>query len=282
MIARLTAGLVALAALAGCTRGVGSAAPTTSAGVPPVLRVAVVDFPSSWLADRVGGDAVEVRRVSAAELSGTDADLVAYVPGLDPGVDAAAAGLPEDHVVDLTSDISRLADPRDRTRRDPYVWFDPVNVATMAGTLGTAMARVSSVRYVATQYYGVRSLQVQGDALAVDQRLQERLSPCRIPTLVVEAPVLGYLARAYALTQVPLIAWRPARDPVRALYFTLDAEPAVRKASRISGVRALPVNTLTERAPNDDLLQGVVEVGDEIAAHQDCPFVVPRSTDRPG
>lgn len=282
MIARTLAPLLALAALAGCTRGVGTAAPTASRGVPPAVSVAVADFPSRWLVERVGGDAGEVREVTAADVRDSGADLIAYVPGIDAEVDAAVATLPDETVVDLTADINRLADPRDRDLRDPYVWFDPVNVATMASTLAEAMAEVSGIPYLATQYYGVRSLDVQADSLAVDQRLQEILSPCRIPTLVVEAPVLGYLAKAYAFDQFPLILWKPKRDPVRALYYTLDAEAAVRRTAAAADLLAVPVDTLTQKAPNDDLLQGVAALGQQIADHQDCPMVTPSATDRPG
>lgn len=269
-------------ALAGCTRNAADAKPTVSAGVPPVVTVATVDFPSTWVAEQVGGDAAEVERVAPSELSATDADLVAYVPGLDPAVDAAVAGLSADRVVDVTADVGRIGNPREPDAKDPYVWFDPVNIGTMAQTLGEAMAQASPTEFEAYQFYGLRALSVQAEALDVDQRLQEQFNPCRVSTLVVEAPVLTYLARAYAFTQVPLILWKPARQPVTALYYTIDAEAAVRKAAQANGLKALSVDTLTESAPEDDLLQGVVELGDEIAAHQDCPLVTPSSSDRPG
>jgi hypothetical protein len=56
----------------------------------------------------------------------------------------------------------------------------------------------------------------------------------------------------------------------------------VRAAAAAAGVRALPVDTLTEKAPNDDLLQGVLDLGEQVADHQNCPLVQPTSTDRPG
>lgn len=269
-------------ALTGCTRNAADAKPTVSAGVPPAVSVATVDFPSTWVAEQVGGDAADVQRLEPSALAASDADLVAYVPGLDPAVDAAVAGLPADRVVDLTADIGRIGSPRDPGVKDPYVWFDPVNIATMAQTLGAAMAQASATEFEAYQFYGLRALSVQAEALDVDQRLQEQFNPCRLPTLVVESPVLTYLARAYAFNQVPLISWKPARQPVEALYFTIDAEAAVRDAADGNGLKALPVDTLTESAPEEDLLQGVVELGDEIAAHQDCPLVTPTSSDRPG
>ena len=182
----------------------------------------------------------------------------------------------------MTAEVSRIASPRDVNVKDPYVWFDPVNVGTMARTLGEAMGAVSATPFEAYQYYGLRALSVQGEALEVDQRLQEQFNPCRIPTLVVEAPVLTYLARAYAFTQVPLIAWKPAKNPVDAVYYTLDAEPAVRKAAGTAGVQALPIDTFTRGAPEDDLLQGILDTAEQIAAYQDCPLVTPTASDRPG
>ncbi len=281
---RSTSLCLALAAvtLTGCTRNAADARPTVSAGVPPAVTVATVDFPSTWITERVGGDAAEVTRIRDDELAATDADLVAYVPGLDPAVDAAVAALPEERVVDMTADVGKIANPRDPETKDPFVWFDPVNVGTMAQTVGEAMGKASAREFEAYQYYGLRALSVQAEALDVDQRLQEQFNPCRIPTLVVEAPVLGYLARAYAFTQVPLISWRPDKQPVQAVYFTIDAEPAVRRAARAERVQALPVDTLTDAAPEGDLLQGIVDLGDQIAAHQDCPLVTPSSSDRPG
>lgn len=279
----LLACLLAAVALAGCTRGVADGAnPTASAGIPPALRVAAVDFPSAWLAEQVGGDGVQVERIAAAEVSTNDADLFVYVPGLDDQVDAAVRDLPAERAVDLTDDVSRIASPRDPDVKDPYVWFDPVNVATMAQTLGTAMSKASPTQFEAYQYYGLRAFAVQNEALQVDQRLQEELNPCRVPTLVVEAPVLTYFARAYAFDQVPLISWEPSRDPVRALYFTLDAEPAVRAAADRSGTTAVPVDTFTQSAPEDDLLQGLLDTAAQVADHQDCPLVTPSSNDRPG
>lgn len=273
---------VAGLALSACTRNAADAKPTVSAGVPPAVRVATVDFPSTWVAEQVGGDAADVERVEASALASTDADLVAYVSGLDPAVDAAVAVLPAERIIDVTADVGRISSPRDENAKDPYVWFDPVNVGTMAQTLGEAMAQASATEFEAYQYYGLRALSVQAEALDVDQRLQEQFNPCRIATLVVEAPVLTYLARAYAFTQVPLILWKPARQPVNAMYFTIDAEAAVQRTARANGLKALPVDTLTESAPEDDLLLGVVELGDKIAAHQNCPLVTPSSSDRPG
>jgi zinc transport system substrate-binding protein len=270
--------------LAACSRNVGATdEPSASAGVPAPIEVAVADFPSQWLAERVGGEGVRVTRVAPGALAEPDADLVAVIPGLDPVADAAVKTLPDEQVVDLLEDVRQITSPRDDRVKDPYVWFDPVTIGTMAQSLSAALVEASPTQVVAFEYYGLRALSLQGDALSLDQRLQERLNPCRIATLVVEAPVLTYLARAYALNQVPLILWGSrAGSDVTALYYTPDAEPAVRRVAERRGLRAVGVNTLTAEAPQDDLLLGVEEVGMSVAANQDCPYSTPTAGDRPG
>ena len=89
--------------------------------------------------------------------------------------------------------------------------------------------------------------------------------------MVVEAPVLTYLARAYAFDQVPLILWKPGEQRVESLYYTVDAQAAVQTAAKRNGIDTVPVDTFTESAPEEDLLQGLLDLGDQIAAHQDCP-----------
>lgn len=279
----LVAVALLVTSLTACSRNVGTAADATaSAGIPPVVTVAAVDFPSRWLAEQVGGDAIEVEAIATVDVADTDANLFVYVPGLDPAVDAAAAQLPEGRALDVTADVNRIASPRDPDIRDPYVWFDPINVGTMAQTLGNGLTEISPTKFEASQFYGLRALSVQNEALGVDQRLQEKFNPCRIPTLVVEAPVLTYLARAYAFDQLPLISWKPSDKPVEALYFTFDAQNPVKEAASRNQVLALPVDTFTQSAPEEDLLQGLLDLSDEIAAHQDCPLVTPSSSDRPG
>ncbi len=128
MVAMVCAGLVTIS-LAACTRNAADAKPTISAGVPPAVTVAAADFPSFWVAERVGGDAIDLRLTDAADLAASEADLIAYVPGIDPAVDAAVADLPDERVVDVVGDVSLLASVRNPQVKDPYAWFDPVNVA---------------------------------------------------------------------------------------------------------------------------------------------------------
>lgn len=283
MLRHVGALCLSVAALAACSRGVGpDAAPTASKGVPPALTVATVDFASTWLVEQVGGKAVESDRITAAQLATTSADLFAYIPGLDPVVDAAVTTLPEEQVIDLTQDVKVLDDPLDPARPDPNVWFDPAAVAQMAATLGEYLIDASPTAYEAQRYYGLRSLALQDRAQSLDTDAQERFDACRIGTLVVDRPILTYLAHAYAFDQIPLGLWKPRKAPVEALYYTPDAAARARRAAAQQDVRPVVIDQMTRDAPDEDLLQGVTDVMDRIAANQDCPRIKPVSTDRPG
>ena len=186
--------------------------------------------------------------------------------------------------MDLTDDVSRIASPRDPEVNDPYVWFDPVNVGTMAQTLGTAMGKASPTQFEAYQFYGLRAFSVQNEALRVDQRLQEQFNPCRIATLVVEAPVLTYFARAYAFDQVPLIAWEPEqRAGERRCTYTLDAAACGARGGRCAhGVTGGPGGHPDRiGAPRTTCCRGCSTSATRSPTHQDCPLVTPSSSDRP-
>lgn len=271
---RWLAATLVLLAITGCSRNVSpstESTPTSSASglVPPMITVAATDFPSAWLAEQVGGEAVLVERVSAADIPGVDADLLAYVPGLDAAVDAALAQVPGDRVVDLTEDVRLLAYPADRTRKDPYVWFDPANLGPMANTLASAMTEASTDPVIAVDYYGFGAVVVQNQGLEADRRNQDLLSSCRVANLVVDRPVLTYFSRAYGFDQIPTLLWDLEQAPVTALYATPDTRPAVRKVA--GDLPVVTIDDLSRRAPSDDLLQGVLDTADIVAEHQNCP-----------
>ena len=92
---------------------------------------------------------------------------------------------------------------RDGTSSEPGVTTFSRRLKLRMVACSDRYGQASATQFEALQYYGLRALSVQSDALAVDQRLQDQFNPCQIATLVVEAPVLTYLAKAYAFDQVP-------------------------------------------------------------------------------
>ena len=109
--------LLALAALCALPLGAsGCSSVGLAAGPPGTLTVVASFYPLQWVAQQVGGDAV---RVSSLTPSGAephdlelslrqtrivgDADLVLYLSGFQPAVDAAIAARAPAHVLDAAA-----------------------------------------------------------------------------------------------------------------------------------------------------------------------------------
>jgi len=205
---------VAVAALTACAGG-----PGTAADADGRVRVVAGLYPLAYLAEQIGGDDVEVTTLAAAgvephdlELSPTQvaqiaqADVVLYVPGLQPALDEAVAQQAPDAALDVTASVTTRPASTGGGGTDPHVWLDPANMAAMgralAERLGTAVpdAAARSARFAERM-----------DELAADMR--SGLADCRIRDVVVTHESFGYLADAYGLHQIGLSGIDPQAEP---------------------------------------------------------------------
>src|SRR5665647_662259 len=149
-------------ALAGCA----SASPT--ARVLGTLTVVASFYPLQYVAQQVGGDAV---RVSSLTPSGAephdlelslrqtrivgDADLILYLSGFQPAVDAAIEARAPSHVLDAATTANLVsfasegaaATPSPASNAasgplDPHFWLDPTRLARLAEAVGAELAQL--------------------------------------------------------------------------------------------------------------------------------------------
>lgn len=243
--ARLGLAALALAVASGATTGCGSE-PGGSGTPEDPLQVVASFYPLQWMAERVGGDRVEVssltkpgaephdleltpRNVGAIQ----DADAVAFLSELQPAVDEA--------IVDATGEVfdAREAadlvphDPEQRAHAheddeaghdegdghdhdyevgatDPHFWLDPTRMASVASAFGETLATADPA-HAAAYRANARAL---GDDLAqLDRDLREGLADCEQPDLVTSHQAFGYLADRYGFEQVGIAGLSPDADP---------------------------------------------------------------------
>lgn len=271
----------AMALLAvGCGGSDDGASATTATDSP--LRVVAAFYPIEEAARAVGGDRVEVTNLTPAggephELEMTSdavasveaADMVFYLGnGFQPSVERAVANLPASaERVDLLSGMAlRANDPAipgvagepDRgelaDRRDPHVWVDPRNFATLVTKVRDALVRADPA--------GAASYDANADAYllkvrALDDRFASGLATCKGKVLVTSHAAFGYLADRYGLVQAPIAGISPDEEP--------DPKSLAATAvyARRYGVRTVFFETLVPRA----LAQ---TVADEIGARTDA------------
>jgi zinc transport system substrate-binding protein len=263
--------VLALAAATFVTAGCGVDA---SAGGSADGKVGVLAafYPFAFVAEKVGADRVAVRNLTAPgaephdlELtprqvaSVIDADLLVYMKGFQPAVDAAIEqNAPEGTALDTTT-VVPLEDPgtghdhdgteehadehtdsgghaeQDPLAGDPHVWLDPTRLATIATGVADRLAELDPA--------GAADYRANAEALgrelsALDAQFRTGLAECTRDVFVTSHEAFGYLAQRYELEQVGISGLSPEAEPSPARV------KEVQEVARAEGVDTIFYETL--------------------------------------
>lgn len=229
-----TAVACASLALAGC----GSSGSSSTDG-PTVLASF---YPLAFVAERVGGDDVTVENLTQPgaeshdlELTArqvgqvADADLVVYLQGFQPSVDAAVeqnaegAALNTADVVELEhheSDEDDEQHDEDRDEHgdhdhgdldgDPHIWLDPTNLVSIADAVAEHLAEIDPDH---AERYRANADELAAELNQLDSEFAAGLEQCERDTIVVAHEAFGYLADRYGLHQVGIAGLDPDAEP---------------------------------------------------------------------
>ncbi len=234
----LLTALAAALALSSCSGG----ASADDAGSGDRVDVTAAFYPYQFVAERVGGDAVEVTNLtkpggephdlelSPRQVGGlAETALVVYSAGFQPAVDEAVEQQAQDRALDVLTTVElRDAAPEqdhedhaedgtdeaheehaDEGGADPHVWLDPARLAT----IGQAVAdRLAEVDPDGAQGYRSRAAALTADLTALDEELRTGLASCARTRIVTSHGAFGYLADAYGLTQVSIAGLSPEAE----------------------------------------------------------------------
>ncbi len=196
------------------------------------LEVAAAFYPLEHLVRRIGGDRVTVSGLAkpgaephdveltpqqVAQVS--DADLVVYLRGFQPAVDAAVDQEASDAALDVAA-VASLEQGfvpleegelrEDEKGADPHIWRDPERYAALAGAVSERLGRVDPAG--AGAYRG-RAEALQAELATLDRDLTAGLARCERRDLVTSHNAFGYLARAYRLEQIAITGLTPEQEP---------------------------------------------------------------------
>lgn len=251
------------------------AGPACSDGVPASdgpLRVAAAFYPLAFLAERVGGDDVEVTTLAGPgvephDLELTpgqrqeveDADLVIHLRGFQPAVDDALDGVP---ALDAATVM-----PLDRG--DLHVWVDPLRFDRIAGALAD---RLIALRPAAATGIRQRRDDLQNALRQLDTALGA-LATCPRRDVVTTHGAFGYLAR-FGLRVTSVAGGSPEDEPspkrlreVATLirergvttvhYDEPDAQDVARTLAGETGARVAELNPVELRPAAGDYLSAM-------------------------
>ncbi|WP_243718320.1 zinc ABC transporter substrate-binding protein [Actinomadura sp. 7K534] len=228
--------LPAALALAGAASGL-TACAGAEADVPPGKTVVVASiYPVAWLAEKVGGDAVFVRTLTAPgtephdlELTTrkaaavVDADFAVHVGGVQPAVDDAVRRHAKENSLDAATVVETLPPPdetddaeahdgvrHEESDHDPHIWLDPTRMATVATVLGDRLADTDPAH---ASRYRERAAATAAELAALDRGFRAGLATCKRREIITAHAAFGYLADRYGLRQTPVAGVDPGAEP---------------------------------------------------------------------
>jgi zinc transport system substrate-binding protein len=318
MMIRKSAGLVLVALLAVAISSCGdngdepnSTASDTTTASDAVLEIEAAFYPLQWMAEQIGGDAVEVHSLAPPgaephdlELSPEDvarvqdADAVVYLQGFQPAVDEAVAGADEQRVfdaaeataLDLTfTPIEEGEEHSDEAGSvDPHFWLDPTKLAEVGDRFAAFLGQLDASDADA---FTANAATFREQLTALDDELRSGLSSCENVDLVTSHNAFGYFSRRYGLTQVGITGLTPEEEPspadlaavtdfvrdhdVRTIYFeTLVSPDIARTVAAETGAQTEvldPIEGLTDESQGDDYLAIMRSNLANIQKGQPCP-----------
>ncbi|HEY9411030.1 MAG TPA: metal ABC transporter substrate-binding protein [Jiangellaceae bacterium] len=199
-------------------------------------------YPLAFVAERVAGDHARIENLTQAgaephdlELAArqvgqiVDADLVVFLHGFQPSVDAAieqnaeGSALDAGELVELipegTEDEDHADEPAGDSHEghdhgdlegDPHIWLDPANMVAITEAVAGRLAELDPDH--------ADDFQANADALvadleAVDAEYEAGLAQCERRVFITSHAAFGYLAHRYDLDQVGISGIDPDAEP---------------------------------------------------------------------
>lgn len=279
----LAVGVALAAALGGCAAFTGDGAgPNGADGV----RVAAAFYPLAYVAERVGGDHVDVTNLTApggephdlepsvrvtAEIA--DANLVVYEHGFQPAVDAAVDENAGGDVLDAAEVVDLVPFREhgvDSDEADPHFWLDPLLLADVGDAVAGQLADADPEH---APDFRANAADLRADLEQLDHDYSSGLAQCQRSTVVVSHDAFGYLQR-YGVDMEAILGLSPDSEPTPADLARLqelihdDGVTTVFSESIVSaksadaladatGARSAvldPVEGLTDRTEDEDYL----------------------------
>lgn len=184
------------------------------------LQVVAGLYPLAFVAERVGGDRVDVTNLTPPaghphelELTAqqvaavTEADLVVYISTLQPALDEAV-GLAQKPGAVLDALTAVAADPA--AIEDPHMWLDPKLLAKFADEVA---ARLSETDPAGEATFTANAAALRGQLSELDTEYVTGTKTCTNRTLIVSHLAYGYLAAAYDFELVSVSGISPESEP---------------------------------------------------------------------
>ena len=223
----LSALLATALALGGC-----GAQDTTDGSA---TTVAAAFYPLEFAVGSVAGDLAAVTPLTTPGVEAHDveltarqvaavvrADLVVYLAGFQPAVDAAVREADPSNVLDVGTyaDLLNASDEEhvedgDHTGHehgdiDPHFWLDPLRLAAVSDAIADRLASVDPDH---ADLIARNAARTRTELEELDEEFRAGLAQCERHTIFTSHSAFGYLAERYGLEQVSVVGISPDLEP---------------------------------------------------------------------
>ncbi len=186
------------------------------------LSVAAAFYPLQYVAQRIGGDTVDVIGLTppgaephdfelppSAVREVRDADLVLFLAGFQPTVDDAIEAT-KANGLDVSDVVPLMGAEKGSVGTDPHFWLDPVLLEQFAQAVTEKFVALDPAH---AELYRANDAALAQDLAELDALYSETLTSCERTTVLTSHEAFGYLAQRYGLTQVGLSGINPEAEP---------------------------------------------------------------------
>ncbi|MBI2992797.1 MAG: zinc ABC transporter substrate-binding protein [Gammaproteobacteria bacterium] len=227
----------------------GAAAPSLAAP----MRVLVSIPPQKYLAERVGGERIEVITMlrpghapetfepsprQIADLGGATLYFRIGVPFERAWIEPFATGNPALEIVDCCRALESLSAQDGNAGGDPHIWVNPLNAIDMADLMCAELGRIDPAH---RDYYSGNLAALRAELLRLHADIQDALSMPRTRYFIISHGSLGPFADTYGLVQIALEAGGHSVGPRQLAEIVQRA--------RTEGIRAILVQKQFSLAP---------------------------------
>jgi zinc transport system substrate-binding protein len=187
------------------------------------VRVTAGFYPLAWVAERVGGNDVDVVSLTDPGVEPHDleptfartvalarADLVVVEDGLQPALDEAVEQTAEGEVLDVTDVVELHTDANNHV--DPHFWLDPLLLADLGDAVARDLAALDPPNATA---YATNATALRTDLTALDAAFTDGLAHCDRHVIVSSHDAFGYWAK-YGIEVAPVAGLTPDAEPTPA------------------------------------------------------------------
>lgn len=206
------------------------------------LRVTAAIYPLAYVAEQIGGPDVCVDTLTSPGVEPHDLELTAkqvadlgkanvvlYIPHLQPAVDEAIKQSASTSALDATKGINLLgSEPHahedenqggaagaddhagETTATDPHIWLDPSNMAVIGQSLADQLKAADPGK---ASKFDANSTRFGAAMKTLTAEYSKGVATCSNKMLVVTHEAFGYLARAFGFEQFGLSGLSPEAEP---------------------------------------------------------------------